>query len=144
MKHFLLNHLLLLLLILVTPIYAETKKVKHKTKPNPTLQKISDNSAKLIQSDYKGDKGVLSFSGMAYDHHRHKILAFGGGHATGRFPNSVHEFDFTILKWTQLTEDVPPSAYGKENAVLTKEGKPLGGVNGKGKYMHLVGIPMMA
>jgi hypothetical protein len=28
------------------------------------------------------NKDVLAFAGMTYDHHRHKILAFGGGHST--------------------------------------------------------------
>ncbi|MHC4914752.1 MAG: hypothetical protein ACYTGB_04605 [Planctomycetota bacterium] len=99
----------------------------------PQLAGLADGTAKLICAGHTGDRNVLDFSGTAYDPLRHKILAFGGGHATGLFPNSVHEFDLRTLKWTQLTEDVPPSAYSVENAVKTEDGKKLGGVKYKGK-----------
>ena len=101
--------------------------------PNPALAGMPELTLKIVSQGYKGDGNVLDFSGMVYDHHRHKVLAFGGGHATARFPNSVHEFDLATLRWTALTEDVPPSAYTAENAVKTKDGAKLGGVRWKGK-----------
>lgn len=115
----------------------------------PQLTGLAGGTAKLICSGHSGDRNVLDYSGMVYDSPRHKILAFGGGHATGNFPNSVHEFDIATLKWTQLTEDVPPSAHSAENAVKTKDGKKLGGIRWKGKiragsrhtYGGLVMIP---
>jgi len=101
-------------------------------KPNPKLAAIPEQSIAVVSEGYKADWGVLAFSGMVYDPHRHKILAFGGGHATGNFPNSVHEFDPATLQWSALTEDVPPSEYSKENALFAKDGQPLGGLKYKG------------
>ncbi len=102
---------------------------------NPELKGLSEKTVKVLvpEGAYKGDANVLDYSGMVYDHHRHKVLAFGGGHATARFPNSVHEFDPATLKWTALTEDVPPNAYTAENSVRNKEGAKLGGVKWQGK-----------
>lgn len=102
-------------------------------KPNPKLAGIPEQSIEVVNEGYNGDKSVLAFSGMVLDNHRHKILAFGGGHATANFPNSVHEFDLDTLQWSALTEDVPPSEYSKENALLAKDGQPLGGLHYKGK-----------
>jgi hypothetical protein len=103
--------------------------------PNPELKALPEQAVKVLVpgGGYKADANVLDYSGMVYDHHRHKILAFGGGHATARFPNSVHEFDPATLKWTALTEDVPPAAYTAENSVRTKDGQKLGGVKWAGK-----------
>lgn len=99
--------------------------------PNPKLAEIPSQTIKVINEGYKGDKSVLAFSGMVYDHHRHKIMVFGGGHATANFPNSVHEFDLGTLQWSALTESVPPSEYSKENALFDKDGKALGGLKFK-------------
>ncbi len=115
----------------------------------PALAGLPEGTAKLISGGHSGDRSVLAYSGMVYDSLRHKILAFGGGHATGNFPNSVHEFDIATLEWTQLTEDVPPSAHSAENAVKTPAGEKLGGIRWKGKihagsrhtYGGLVMIP---
>lgn len=115
----------------------------------PALAGLAEGTAKLICSGHSGDRNVLDYSGMVYDALRHKILTFGGGHATAKFPNSVHEFDLRTLKWTQLTEDVPPSAHSAENAVKTKGGEKLGGIRWQGKiragsrhtYGGLVMIP---
>jgi hypothetical protein len=49
---------------------------------------------------------TLDYSGMVYDFHRHKILLFGGGHATEMW-NQVEEFDFATLTWKEL--NVPDS-----------------------------------
>jgi hypothetical protein len=121
--------------------------VKHAK--TPVLATLPGGTVKLIASGHKGDRNVLDYSGMTYDALRHKILAFGGGHATANFPNSVHEFDIASMKWTQLTEDVPPSAHNAENALKTKSGDKLGGIKWKGKihagsrhtYGGLVMIP---
>ncbi len=102
-------------------------------RPNPKLAAMPDESAILLTNGYRKGRGVMDYSGMVYDHHRHKILTFGGGHAAPGFPNSVHEFDFGTLRWTQLTENVPQKHHVKANAVLDKDGKPLCGVKYKGK-----------
>ncbi|PCJ61299.1 MAG: hypothetical protein COA79_06880 [Planctomycetota bacterium] len=112
-------------------LHAETLKLKHS--PNPIIKELNAGEFKLINSGHKGDKNVLAFSGLVYDHKRHTLLAFGGGHATGLFPNSVHSFNLTTLTWKQLTPDVPPIEYSDKNAVMTKDGKKLGGVIFKGK-----------
>ncbi len=105
--------------------------VKHPK--NPELADLPEGTAKLISSGHKASPAVLDFSGMVYDPLRHKILTFGGGHATQDFPTSVHEFDLQTLKWTQLTEEVPPEALSAENAVKSADGTALGGVKYKDK-----------
>lgn len=110
-----------------------TSRPVAKVEPHPRLVALPPQTALVVSEGYKGDHGVLAYSGIVYDHHRHKMLAFGGGHATGRFPNSVHEFDLQTLTWSQLTPDVPPSAYSKENSVRDRDGVPLGGVRYEGK-----------
>jgi hypothetical protein len=101
--------------------------------PNPKLAGIPAGTAMVISEGYKGDHNVLDYSGIVYDQHRHKLLAFGGGHATAKFPSSVHEFDLDKLEWRELIESVPPSEYTRANAVLDKDGKALGGVKYKGR-----------
>ena len=113
------------------PAPAKEKKAEHEK--TPELAGLAEGTVKLISSGHTGDRNVLAYSGMVYDSLRHKILTFGGGHATGNFPNSVHEFDIRTMKWTQLTEDVPPSAHSAENAVKTEDGEKLGGIRWKGK-----------
>ncbi|MCW8129495.1 MAG: hypothetical protein KIS92_03845 [Planctomycetota bacterium] len=109
--------------------------VAPKIEPNPALRDLPEKTCKVLVPNlaYKADGDVLAYSGMVYDHHRHKILAFGGGHGTAEFPNSVHEFDFKTLQWTPLTPDVPAREYTAANAVRTKDGKKLGGVTWQGK-----------
>lgn len=100
---------------------------------NPTLSDMADNSFKELSHagniayDY-ADCQILSFAGMVYDERRHKILAFGGGHATAVFPNSVVEFDFSILGWNRIINNVNCiTAYTRENALLNSGYKKLGG-----------------
>ena len=104
-------------------------------KTNPVLKDLPAGTCKVLVEPgaYKGDRNVLAYSGMVYDFHRHKILAFGGGHATARFPNSVHEFDFETLSWSALTPDVPVEEYTGENSVRNEKGAKLGGVKWQGK-----------
>jgi hypothetical protein len=123
---------MLILSVLVCAGNALAAEPAPKFEPNPKLSGIPERTAAVISEGYKSVQGVLDYSGMVYDHHRHKILAFGGGHATS-FPTSVHEFDLQRLRWEQLIEDVPRAAFTKENSVLDKDGKALGGVKYKGK-----------
>lgn len=114
---------------------AEGKAAGATFQPNPALKDIPAGTLKVIcpAGQHKGDRHVLDFSGTVYDPHRHKLLTFGGGHATEKFPNSVHEFDLATLKWTALTEDVPSTEYVAANSVKSKGGKNLGGVRWKDK-----------
>jgi hypothetical protein len=117
------------------PAAAGEQPAATKFAANPGFKALPGGELKALvpAHGHKADVDVLKFSGMVYDHHRHKVLAFGGGHATARFPNSVHEFDPATLKWTALTEDVPPAEYNAANAVKTAGGQNLGGVKSKGK-----------
>jgi hypothetical protein len=112
---------------------AGQKSAPPRFRPNPRLAGMAEMTAAVVSEGYRGDHNVLDYSGMIYDRHRHRMLAFGGGHATRRFPSSVHEFDPSTLKWSELIESVPPSEYTRKNAVLDAAGKPLGGVKYKGR-----------
>ncbi|MHC4917249.1 MAG: Kelch repeat-containing protein [Planctomycetota bacterium] len=101
-------------------------------KANPRLAGIPEKTARLVCQGHGGDRGVLAYSAIVYDRYRHKLLAFGGGHATS-FPTSVHEFDLDALKWQEISPDVPRSEFTKANAVMDKDGKPLAGVKWNGK-----------
>lgn len=72
---------------------------------NPILTALPDTSWVKLQDRYSCGRSLcaqtMDFSGMVYDHHRHKILMFGGGHAT-QFWNQTEEFDFKTLTWKQL------------------------------------------
>lgn len=76
---------------------------------NPLLAAMPDTSW-LRLGDYNCGRALcmqtLDYSGMVYDFHRHKILLFGGGHATQLW-NQTEEFDFETLTWKQL--NVPDS-----------------------------------
>ncbi|PCJ63467.1 MAG: hypothetical protein COA79_01255 [Planctomycetota bacterium] len=110
-----------------------SNKTKHNS--NPILLKIPKLTFQMIEESKKGwiMKNGLDFSGAVYDPIRHKIYQFGGGHATGTFPNVVYEFDFKQLIWEGLTTSVPPSDYSAERALKDSEGKKLGGIKWKGK-----------
>ncbi|GMV79378.1 MAG: hypothetical protein AMXMBFR7_05620 [Planctomycetota bacterium] len=101
--------------------------------PHPKLAGLAEKSALLASEGYKGDGNVLDFSGIVYDPHRHRFYAFGGGHATRKFPNSVHEFDPATLQWSELSPDISPKEYTRENALFDAEKKPLGGLRYQGK-----------
>ncbi len=120
------------LVLLFGAARAGEKAAKPRFKPNPKLVGIPEMTARVICEGHKGDRGVLAYSSMVYDHHRHKLLTFGGGHATS-FPTSVHEFDLDKLKWEEVSPDVPRSEFTRANAVMDKNGKPLAGVKWKGK-----------
>ncbi|PCJ56793.1 MAG: hypothetical protein COA79_17725 [Planctomycetota bacterium] len=134
MKNILRNILIVFIFISAINIIGDDSKkieeVKHKE--NSKLIKMKSLGFMTLEK-HKADRNVLDFSGMVYSSFHHKVYAFGGGHATQKFPNSVHEFDFSTLKWTQVTPDVPPSAYIAENSVKTKDGQILGGVKWQGK-----------
>ncbi|MCK6474479.1 MAG: hypothetical protein L6R28_22405 [Planctomycetes bacterium] len=66
--------------------------------PNPKLTAIPEKTAIVISDGYKGAENVLDYSGMTYDRLRHRILAFGGGHAFYYSPgeNKWHKVDEPI------------------------------------------------
>ena len=106
---------------------------------NPVLAGMADKTSKQLQTSgncctsYEDGK-ILDFSGMVYDQHRHKVLAFGGGHATSVFPNAVVEFAFSALSWNRIIENVECGiAYTLDNALLNSKGEKLGGFNYNGK-----------
>ncbi|MBL8027115.1 MAG: T9SS type A sorting domain-containing protein [Fibrobacteres bacterium] len=89
------------LLFFIAPLFAFPK--------NSLLSTISDTSWLRI-GDYNCGRAscdqTLDYSGMVYDFHRHKILLFGGGHATAMW-NQTEEFDLATLTWKQL--NIPDS-----------------------------------
>lgn len=92
------NSLFLLLSVVVSAFCFEK---------NPVLSGMGDTSWLKIQTYYGCGMDycsqILDYSGMTYDFHRHKILMFGGGHATQGW-NQVEEFDFDSLAWRQLNK----------------------------------------
>jgi hypothetical protein len=57
---------------------------------------------------------VTDYSGMTYDEHNHRLLMFGGGHAT-TFTDTIYAFSFETLQWKALYKPTPQKFYKPEN-----------------------------
>ncbi len=91
--------------------------------PNPRLSALAENTAtdlgplRLENPDGEPEENanrVTDFSGMTYDPHNHRILMFGGGHAT-TFTDAIYAFDFGTLAWKALYKPTPQKFYRPEN-----------------------------
>ncbi|MBL8027410.1 MAG: T9SS type A sorting domain-containing protein [Fibrobacteres bacterium] len=109
---------------------------------NEALKAMKDSSYLDIQNSTLFTKtlaanNILDFSGMVYNRFDHKIIAFGGGHATAQFPTNVAEFDFSTLKWSfMINIDSIASCknlYNAQTALFDSAGQKLGGVRYNGK-----------
>ncbi|MCW8131022.1 MAG: hypothetical protein KIS92_11790 [Planctomycetota bacterium] len=93
-----------------------------KPQPNPKLAALPEHTAidlgptKFLAPEGEGETadGVTDYSGMTYDPHNHRILLFGGGHAT-TFTDAVYAFDFETLAWKALYKPTSQRFYKKEN-----------------------------
>jgi len=99
---------------------AEADGAKPKFLPNPKFD-LGDNTAAELgpfvweKPAGEADSGsVTDYSGMVYDMHNHRILLFGGGHAT-TFTDAIYCFGFADLKWTSLYKPTPAKFYTKDN-----------------------------
>jgi hypothetical protein len=90
---------------------------------NPQLANLSDNtlldldSLKLQspvgESQYYAN-GVTAYGGMVYDMNNHRMIMWGGGHAT-TFTDAVYAFDFSTLKWSALYTPTPTAQMNMGN-----------------------------
>lgn len=94
-----------------------------KPAPNPKFAHLPDNTVvdlgplKLEVPEGEGQgsgAGVTDYSGMTYDPHNHRVLMFGGGHAT-TFSDTIYVFDFKTLEWSSLYKPTPARFYKPEN-----------------------------
>lgn len=90
-------------------------------KPNPKLTALAANTVLDLgpftwqKPAGEGDTGsVTDYSGMAYDAHNHRILLFGGGHAT-TWTDAVYAFSLADLTWSALYAPTPQKYYKQEN-----------------------------
>jgi hypothetical protein len=89
--------------------------------PNPRLAELADNTA-VDLGPFKWEKpageggggSVTDYSGMTYDPHNHRILLFGGGHAT-TWTDAIYSFSFADLTWKALYSPTPARFYTKDN-----------------------------
>lgn len=101
---------------------AKAGQAENKPKPNPKLASLPDNTAidlgpthfQAPEGEGETADGVTDFSGMTYDPHNHRILLFGGGHAT-TFTDAIYAFDFETLAWKALYTPTPQRFYKPEN-----------------------------
>ena len=91
--------------------------------PNPKLAALADNTAldlgalNLESPEGEGEESanrVTDYSGMVYDPHNHRILMFGGGHAT-TYTDAIYAFNFNTLAWKALYKPTPQKFYKPEN-----------------------------
>lgn len=80
--------------------------------PNPVLTAIPPNTARDLGA-YTGDPvcggvpiGITDYSRLVYDRTRHKLMMFGGGHATTP-RTDVDVFSFDTLTWTSAYPPTP-------------------------------------
>ena len=99
----------------------ESAGEKQPPKPNPALAGLGDNTAMDLgaftwekPAGEPASGSVTDYSGMTYDPHNHRILLFGGGHAT-TFTDAIYAFSFADLKWSALYAPTPRKFYTKEN-----------------------------
>ncbi len=92
-------------------------------RPNPKLAGLAPGTAidlgplNLESPEGEGDGSanrVTDYSGMTYDPHNHRILMFGGGHAT-TFTDTIYAFSFETLQWKALYKPTPQKFYKPEN-----------------------------
>ena len=80
--------------------------------PNPILTAIPPNTARNL-GPYTSEPlcgvpiGVTDYSKLVYDPTRHKLMMFGGGHATTP-RTDVDVFDFGTLSWTSADTPLVP------------------------------------
>lgn len=107
-----------LAVVLFVPAAAGGEKPKFA--PNPRLN-LPDNTAVDLggftwqkPAGEGGGGSVTDYSGMTYDPHNHRILLFGGGHAT-TWTDAIYAFSFAELRWSALYAPTPAKFYRKEN-----------------------------
>ena len=92
-------------------------------KPNPKLAELAAGTAidlgplNLESPEGEGEGSadhVTDYSGMTYDPHNHRLLMFGGGHAT-TFTDTIYAFSFETLQWKALYKPTPQKFYKPEN-----------------------------
>jgi hypothetical protein len=100
---------------------ADGPAAKHAFQPNPALAGLADNTVmNLGPFTWEKPEGepssgsVTDYSGMTYDPHNHRILLFGGGHAT-TWTDAIYAFAFTNLQWSALYKPTPHRFYKQEN-----------------------------
>ena len=82
--------------------------------PNTQLTPLADNAALDLgtfpctrpASDGYNCAQVTDYSGLVYDCKGHRLLMFGGGHAT-TFTDTIFSFDFATLTWSELYPPTP-------------------------------------
>ncbi|MFO7901014.1 MAG: hypothetical protein R6V58_18400 [Planctomycetota bacterium] len=83
--------------------------------PNPRLANLAPNTVldlgplKLLppEGESRGRVArITDYSTMVYDAHGHRVLMFGGGHAT-TFTDAIYAFDFETLAWKALYPPTP-------------------------------------
>jgi len=89
--------------------------------PNPKLADLADNTVMDLGAftwERPAGEGaigsVTDYSGMTNDPHNHRILLFGGGHAT-TFTDAIYAFTFPDLTWRCLYTPTPAKLYKKDN-----------------------------
>lgn len=112
-----------LLLALGRPLVTGAAAADAKPAPNPKLTALAagtaiDLGALSLEDPAGEEKGsanrVTDYSGMTYDQHNHRILMFGGGHAT-TFTDTIYAFSFDTLQWKSLYTPTPQKFYKPEN-----------------------------
>jgi hypothetical protein len=91
---------------------AEAGPASHRA--NPAFDALGDNTAldlgpftcTVPQGDGYPCRSVTDYSGFVYDPSRHRLLMFGGGHAT-TFTDAVFEFDPDTLLWSERYAPTP-------------------------------------
>ena len=109
------------LLGLACPAGAENSAAPQaKFTPNVKLDLPANTAVELgpfswQKPEGEGDSGsVTDYSGMVYDPHHHRILLFGGGHAT-TWTDAIYAFDLTGLAWSALYAPTPARFYQPDN-----------------------------
>ena len=114
-----------LMLAVLTPVVfaAQTAPAAAAAKPNPKLAGLAAGTAidlgplNLESPEGEGEGSanrVTDYSGMTYDPHNHRLLMFGGGHAT-TFTDTIYAFSFETLQWKALYKPTPKKFYKAEN-----------------------------
>ncbi|MGH8501155.1 MAG: hypothetical protein ACREVE_01545 [Gammaproteobacteria bacterium] len=107
----------------IVAILASLSAVLEGATPNPPLSGLPDNTVFEIGpytcTPPQGEplqecRKISDFSGLVYDAKRHRMLMFGGGHAT-TFTDTIAVFDPATLTWTQLYAPTPCSYLVQSN-----------------------------
>lgn len=114
-----------------------------RTMPANSWYEVPNSQMQAVKADFPAAgvslpgsiRGLLNYSGGAFDTKRNRMILWGGGH-NDYYGNEIYAFDLTNFAWERVTEPSPPTTRDACVAVLA-DGNP----NSRHTYYNLEYVP---